>query len=71
MKISDLTEEQKGHLVWRLDHNTGCGLLSACRIARGQCGDLNVVDVFISVGQTNRSAKILATKVKNYGKHKS
>lgn len=66
MKISELNDLQKQHLVWRLDHNTVCGLGTAIRVAKGQCGDLDLVNIFISVGQSNRSAKILATKVEKF-----
>jgi hypothetical protein len=66
MKISELTDLQKQHLAWRLDHNTACGMLTAIRIARGDCEDYDLIDLFITVGQSNRSAKILATKVSNF-----
>jgi hypothetical protein len=67
MRVSELTEEQKRHLAWRLDHKTTMGLLAACRYARGEGGDLEVVELFRRGGRTDRSAKIHATKVRNYG----
>lgn len=63
MKISELNEDQKCHLAWRLDHKTACGLLTACRIARGELGDMDLVEVFKWTGKTDRSAKIHARKV--------
>jgi hypothetical protein len=47
-KLSELTETQKEHLAWRLDHKTVCGLLTASRIARGEFGDLDIIDIFSS-----------------------
>lgn len=59
MRISELTDTQKSHLAWRLDNKTACGLLSACAVARGERGDLELVDIFQRYGdRTERSAKI-------------
>jgi hypothetical protein len=66
MKISELSKIQKEHLAWRLHKNTACGLLTAIKIADGKCGDFELVEVFQELGQSMRSAKILATKVKNF-----
>lgn len=67
MKISDLTEIKKEHLAWRLDNKTSCGLITACQIARGRLGDLDLVDIFIQYGgRTEKSAKIHARKVINF-----
>lgn len=66
MKISELSELQKQHLVWRLDHKTGLGLLTACAIAQGKHGDLDLVDVFQRGGRSLHSAKIHARKVINF-----
>ncbi len=66
MKISELNEAQKQHLVWRLDHKTFMGLLTARRIARGEKGDLDLVEVFKLAERSDRSAKIHARKVINY-----
>jgi hypothetical protein len=67
MTISQLTDDQRGHLIYRLDHNTGCGLLTAIRLAKGEFGDLEIEHIFRTSGdRTPRSAKILATKVKNF-----
>ncbi len=63
MKLSELTEIQRGHVAWRLDHKTSCGLLTARRVARMENGDLDVVEVFQKYGACSpRSAKIHATK---------
>ena len=67
MRISDLTDIQKSHLAWRLDNKTACGLLSACAVARGEHGDLELVDIFMHYGgRTEHSAKIHARKVMNF-----
>jgi hypothetical protein len=65
MKISELSDEQKNALVWRLDHKMWCGLLTAYRIARGEFGDDDLVTVFEKVDRTAHSAKIHARKVIN------
>lgn len=66
-KLSELTTPQKGHLVWRLDAKTSCGLLTAQSVARGEHGDLNLVDVFEQYGSlSNRSAKIHSGKILKY-----
>jgi hypothetical protein len=68
MRISELTDAQKSQLAWRLDNKTACGLLAACSVARGERGDLDLVDVFHRYGDiTERSAKIHARKVMNFG----
>ena len=66
MKIAELSEIQKQHLAWRLDHKTGTGLLTACAIARGEHGDLDLVEVFTRAGKSAHSAKIHARKVINF-----
>jgi predicted membrane GTPase involved in stress response len=65
-RISDLTDTQKSHLAWRLDHKTYVGYLTACRIARGEFGNDTVVDVFRKAGRSDHSAKIHARKVVNF-----
>lgn len=35
-KIKELTEEQRRHLAWRLEHKGYCGNITAVRIARGE-----------------------------------
>ena len=65
-KISELTKAQKEHLAWRLDHKTYVGYLTACAIARGEHGDLDIVDVFRKADRSERSAKIHARKVLNF-----
>ena len=71
MKLSELSKEQRSHLAWRLDHNTACGYLTACRVANFDqgieedwIGDLDLVQIFMQFGnRTHRSAVILAKKV--------
>lgn len=68
MRISELKDTQKSHLAWRLDNKTACGLLSACAVARGDHGNLELVDIFRRYGdRTEHSAKIHARKVINFG----
>ncbi len=64
-KISELTEPQKSHLVWKLDHNTYVGLLTAMRIANGKFGDMSLFEVFKKADCSDQSAKILSRKVLN------
>jgi hypothetical protein len=66
MNISDLSEVQRQHLAWRLDHKTYVGALTACKIARGDFGDSDLIDVFKKAGKTEHSAKIHARKVINF-----
>lgn len=63
MKLSQLTEDQRGHMAWRLDHKTPCGMLTAMRVARMDMGDMDVAEVFMRWGgRSARSAKIHAAK---------
>ena len=67
MKLSELTELKKQHLAWRLDHNTSCGYLTAISIAKGELGDLDLIEIFKKFGgRSDHSAKILARKVMNF-----
>lgn len=67
MKISELSELQRGHLAWRLDHKTACGYITAGRVAKGELGDMELVEVFVTYGSRSlRSAKINARKVINF-----
>lgn len=66
MTISQLSPVQRQHLAWRLDHKTYVGLLTACRIARGEFGDCTLVEVFLRAGKSPHSAKIHARKVINF-----
>lgn len=66
MKISELSETQKQHLAWRLDHKTAMGLFTACGYAREDFGDLDLVEVFKRAGRSDHSAKIHARKVINF-----
>lgn len=65
--LSELNEDRKGHLAWRLDHNTACGFLTAASVARGEHGDMDIVEIFMKYGnRSSRSAKALARKVEQY-----
>jgi len=68
MKIKDLNEEQRSHMAWRLDKHTCIGYLTACAIARmeGEWADKTVEEVFEWGDATPHSAKIQATKCKNF-----
>ena len=67
MRLSELNQDQRGHLAWRLDHNTCCGRLTAGAVARGDHGDLDIVEIFKTYGdRSERSAKILAGKVRSF-----
>lgn len=66
-KLSDLTNIQKHHLAWRLDAKTGCGYITAGRIARGELGDLDLVVIFTTFGGlTRRNARYHALKVLSF-----
>jgi hypothetical protein len=69
MKLCDLNYMQRQHLAWRLDVKTACGLITACRIARlgTEFDKQEVYRVFVWAGKSDRSAKIHARKVINYG----
>ena len=66
MRVSELTEEQKRHLAWRLSRKTTLDQVAACRYARGEGGDLEVVELFKIAGRSDRSAKLHATEARNY-----
>lgn len=65
--ISTLNQEQRNHLAWRLDHNTFCGYITACAIARGDhIKDYTLNEVFEMFGMTPHQAKLHARKVINF-----
>jgi hypothetical protein len=69
MKLKELSETQRSHLAFRLDRDTCCGYLTACKIARLEYDDMNeweVWQVFAWAEKTDHSAKILAKKVINF-----
>ncbi len=67
MRLSELNDDQRGHLAWRLDNKTACGFLTACAVARGKHGDLDLVEIFERYGdRTRHGAKIHARKVINF-----
>lgn len=67
MKISELSELQKSHLAWRIDHKTAIGFVTAIKIANGKFGDADLITIFKKCGKTDHSAKIHARKVINFG----
>lgn len=64
-RLSELTYEQKCHLVWRLGTKTYCGLETACLIVGGNHSDVMIDEIFKEFGMTQRRAKIHANKVQN------
>ena len=67
MKLSQLNEDQKAHLAWRLDHKTACGLGHAASVARGEQGDLDLVTIFERYGMCSpRSAQAHARLTENF-----
>lgn len=67
-RIKDLTELQRRHLAWRLDHKTVCGYVTAGHIARlsGDWGMQTLLGVFMIFGCSNHSAKIHSKKVVDF-----
>lgn len=64
LRISELSRMQREHLVWRLDHKTAMGLLTAVRMVdKMEGGDLELVALFQLGGRSEHSAKIHARKV--------
>ena len=61
--ISSLNQTELSRLVYRLDHNTSCGLLTAINIAKLRFGDMTLLEVFKKVDCSAHQAKILARKV--------
>lgn len=74
-KVKELTQLQRGHLTWRLDHKTGCGLITASHIGRGDgtYADMTLLEVFQKAGDVSaNSAKSHSYKVlqyDNFGTH--
>ncbi len=65
-KISELSHDQKCHLAWRIDHKTAIGILTACRIARGQMGDMTTKEVFDKCEIPEHKAAFNARRVEKY-----
>lgn len=65
-KISDLTEHQKGHMAFRIDKYTGVGMLTACATARGDLGDLDLVEAFKRCGCKENTARRHARRCKRF-----
>lgn len=61
-----MNQDQKDHLAWRLDRHTHVGFLTAGRIARGEFGDEEIVDIFKRAEMTPHRAKIHAKKVETF-----
>lgn len=68
IKISDLHKIQRDHLAWRLDHKTTCGMLTASAIARGEHGDMTIVEVFNKMDKSEKSSTMNAYYVLNFNK---
>lgn len=66
MRISELNGDQKGHLAFLLERHTHCGYGTSGRIARGEFGDDEVVDVFTKADKSKRSARHFAKKVETF-----
>ena len=65
--LSELNDNQREHLAWRLDHKTSCGYITAGAVARGDHGDMLVSEIFEKYGgKSVRSAKIHSHKVCTY-----
>ena len=62
-KISDLSDDQKSHLAWRIHHCTYVGFITTGRIARGEMGNSTLLEVFTKAGMSEHQAKIHARKV--------
>jgi hypothetical protein len=65
-KISELSEEQKSHLAWRLEHYTFVGYVTAIRIVKGEFGDSTLFEVFEKAGMNPQRAKIHSSRVCNF-----
>lgn len=60
MRISELSQAQREHLIWRLDHKTVIGLLTAVRIVdKMERGDLKLVVLFRLAGRSEHSVKVI------------
>lgn len=68
MKIHELNTPQRGHLMWRLDAKTYCGLITAGHISKGEgeYGRSTLYDIFKSFDKSDHSAKIHSHKVVNF-----
>lgn len=67
LKVSGLTDIQRQHLAWRLDHKTVCGYITAGRIARGEIlQGRTLVEIFEWAGKSPHAAKIHACKVLHF-----
>lgn len=65
--LSDLSQDQRSHLAWRLDHKTCCGLGTAAAVARGDHGDKDLVTIFMEYGcRTKKSAQTHARFVEQF-----
>lgn len=64
--LSELNDDQKGHLAWILDHKTHYGMLTAMHCARGDWGDMLVTKALEDADMTPHQAKVYATRVLNY-----
>lgn len=67
--LESLSEEQRNHMAWRLDHNTGYGLLTISKICRLENMGVNYLPlnkVLEHFGMKKHQAKIHARKIINF-----
>ena len=63
MKISDLNVDQKRHLEFILESKTNCGEMNSIRMARGDFGDLELLDIFKRMNVSDEHSGVLVRKV--------
>lgn len=66
MKISELNEDQKNHLAVMLDKKTYVGIITAGRIARGEMGDDEILEVFKKAGKLPGVSRRYANLVESF-----
>lgn len=67
--LSELSDDQIGHMMWRCDRYTGFGLVQIRMLCTGQRGDMAVNAAFERLDMTARQAKWHATAVAKYDRH--
>jgi hypothetical protein len=65
VKISELSDDQKSHLAYRLDKYTGYGISFGRLAAEGKVAD-TVEEVFIKAGKPRQAARYHAKKVAEF-----
>lgn len=64
--LSELRNDQKMHMAWRLDHYTGFGLITIGRVCRGELGDMPLDEAFRKFDMRPHQAKCHAAAVEKY-----